>query len=57
LTKELYPDELLLTCPICAQLGIHANDLWNKSQFFHKVPSEREGYYTFTETHLIGVSA
>jgi hypothetical protein len=55
---EMYPDESLLTCPVCGQLGIHANDLWNKSQFFHKVPSEREGYYTFTQSHLtVGVSA
>jgi len=53
MSRELYPDELLLTCPVCGQLGLTASDLYGKTQFFHKVPSHRlEGYYTFTESHL-----
>lgn len=53
----MYPDNELVTCPVCGQLGDTFPDLWGKIQFFHKVPSKTEGYFTFTESHLVGVSA
>ena len=48
----MWLDSELQACPICGQLGTTANDIWGKIQFFHKVPSVREGYYTFTQEHL-----
>lgn len=49
----MWADSELDTCPVCGQLGTTAPDIWNKIQFFHKVPSVREGYATFTEKHLV----
>ena len=50
----MWLDSELDTCPVCGQLGTTSNDIWGKIQFFHKVPSHRlEGYYTFTQFHLV----
>ncbi len=47
----MYNDNELLECVICGGLGVIANDLKLNKQFFHKVPSTLEGYFTFTEQH------
>lgn len=49
--KPMYNDNELLECVICGGLGVIANDLKLNKQFFHKVPSKLEGYFTFTATH------
>lgn len=50
----MWLDSDLVTCPICSQLGTTSPDIWGDVQFFHKVPSPRlEGYYTFTQEHLV----
>lgn len=47
----MYNDNELMECVICSGLGVIANDIWGKKQFFHKIPSQRDGYFTFTATH------
>jgi len=50
----MWLDSELDTCAVCGQLGTISPDIWGNSQFFHKVPSHRiEGYYTFTQSHLV----
>lgn len=39
----------LTPCPDCNGLGVLAPNLYGKLQRFHKVPSKREGYFTFSE--------
>jgi hypothetical protein len=43
--------ETLIKCPNCKSEGIFSNDIWGVEMFFHKIPSKREGYYTFTQEH------
>lgn len=42
----------LTPCEICGGLGLVAKDIWNKSEFVHKIPSPNfVGYFTFTAEH------
>jgi hypothetical protein len=47
----MYPDNELTPCQTCEGLGITAPNLWGKPEFYHKVPSKIEGYFTFTANH------
>ena len=47
----MYSNDELDTCQICGARGTVALDLYGKNKFFHKIPSQRDGYFTFTETH------
>ena len=49
--KPMYPDNELTPCPTCDGLGLIAPNLWGKPEFYHKVPSKLEGYFTFTADH------
>ena len=49
----MYSDSDLIPCQKCGGLGVVANNLWGRLDFFHKIPSPRfEGAYTFTEAHF-----
>lgn len=48
----MYKDSELVKCPDCQALGLFAPDLKGNVVFNHKIPSQREGYFTFTLTHL-----
>ncbi len=47
----MYEDESLTPCPECGKLSTLAPNLHGKLTRFHKVPSKREGYFTFTDKH------
>lgn len=48
----MYPDNELNPCEICGGLGLFAKNIWNKTEFVHKIPSPNfAGYFTFTEQH------
>jgi hypothetical protein len=51
--KLMYKDEDLDICPECNGLGLYAPDVFGKDDFVHKVPSTREGYYTFQKDCVI----
>ena len=38
----------LTPCPECGSEGMLAKNIWDKTEFVHKVPSPRfDGYFTF----------
>jgi 5-methylcytosine-specific restriction endonuclease McrA len=49
----MYQDSELVKCQECQALGLFAPDLYGNSVFHHKIPSQRNGYFTFTTTHLV----
>jgi 5-methylcytosine-specific restriction endonuclease McrA len=51
--KPMYQDSELVKCQECQALGLFAPDLYGNSIFHHKIPSQRNGYFTFTTTHLV----
>ena len=47
----MYSDNELTACVVCGGLGTFAPNISGVETFFHKIPSQISGYFTFTDTH------